>query len=99
MVPDALTFRIAKHAEIVVTGRGVVYRWCDYEGRIHRENIGRTSIGRLLAKQLDAQKAPRCAADGTPYPYGFFTWTNGQRLWWLDEHRGTVTTDALVQQI
>jgi hypothetical protein len=24
MVPDALTYRIAKHAEIVVTGRGVV---------------------------------------------------------------------------
>jgi hypothetical protein len=47
MMPDALTYRIAKHAEIVVTGRGVVYRWCDYEGRIHRENIGRTSIGRL----------------------------------------------------
>lgn len=98
-MPDALTYRIAKHAEIVVTGRGVVYRWCDYEGRIHRENIGRTSIGRLLAKQLDAQKTPRCAADGTPYPNGFFTWTNGQRLWWLAEHRGTVIADALFQQI
>jgi hypothetical protein len=97
MVPDALTYRIAKHAEIVVTSRGVVYRWCDYEGRIHRQNIGRTSIGRLLAKQLDAQKTPRCAADGTPYPHGFFTWTNGQRLCWLDEHRETVTTHALVQ--
>ncbi len=29
MVPDALTYHIAKHAEIVVTGRGVIYRWCD----------------------------------------------------------------------
>jgi hypothetical protein len=99
MMPDALTYRIAKHAEIVVTVRGVVYRWCDYEGRIHWENIGRTSIGRLLARQLDAQKTPRCAPDGTPYPNGFFTWTNGQRLCWLDQHRGTVTTDAVVQQI
>jgi hypothetical protein len=98
-MPDALTYRIAKHAEIVVTGRGVVYRWCDYEGRIHRENIGRNSIGRLLAKQLDAQKTPQCAADGTPYPYGFFSWTNGQRLCRLNEHRATATTDALVQQI
>jgi len=79
MTPDALTFRIAKHADIVVTGRGVIYRWCDYEGRIHRH-----------AKQLDAQKAPRCAADGTPYPFGFYGWTNGQRLHWLDEHRETV---------
>jgi hypothetical protein len=96
MMPDALTYRIAKHAEIVVTGRGVVYRWCDYERRIHREDIGRTPIGRLLAKQLDSQKTPRCAADGTPYPSGFSSWTNGQRLCWLDEHRGTVTTSRAV---
>jgi hypothetical protein len=91
-VPDALTFKIAKHAVIVVTPSSVVYRWCDYEGRLHRENIGRTSLGHLLAKQLNAQKARQCAGDGTPYPYGFFIWTNGQRLCWLHEHRETVIT-------
>jgi hypothetical protein len=95
----ALTFGITTKAEILVTTKRVVYRWCDDEGRIHCQDIGRTSIGRLLAKQLDAQKVPRCAGDGTAYPYGFYSWTNGQRLNWLHEHRETLTTDALVQQI
>jgi len=90
MYPDAIRFKIAAHADIIVSQRGVTYRWCDIDGKVRRENIGRTSIGRLLAKQLDAQKTPRCAADGTPYPHGFFTWTNGQRLCWLNEHLGTV---------
>ena len=92
MTPDALTFRIAKHADIQVTSRAVIYRWCDYGGRIHREDIGCTSIGRLLAKQLDAQRPPRCAGDGTPYPCGFLGWTNGQRLCWLEQHREAVAS-------
>jgi hypothetical protein len=91
MQPDALRFKIAAHADIIVSQKGVTYRWCDIDGKVRREDIGRTSIGRLLAKQLDAQKAPRCAADGTPYSYGFFAWTNSQRLKWLHEHRETVT--------
>ena len=77
MTPDALTFKIAKHADIVITRKGVVYRWCDLNGRIHRESIGHTSLGRLLARQWDAQKTPPCAGDGTLYPCGFFSWTNG----------------------
>ena len=81
MDAGALTFGITTKAEILVTTKRVVYRWCDDEGRIHCQDIGRTSIGRLLAKQWDAQKTPRCAADGTPSPYGFSSWTNGQRLW------------------
>jgi hypothetical protein len=91
MYPDAIRFKIAAHADIIVSQRGVTYRWCDIDGKVRREDIGRTSVGRLLAKQLDAQKAPRCAADGTAYPYGFFSWTNSQRLNWLHEHRETVT--------
>ena len=97
MAPDSLTFKIAKHADIMVTDRAVTFRWCDYDGCIHHEDIGRTSIGRLLAKQLDTHKPPQCASDGTPYPCGFFTWTNGQRLYWLDQHRETVSTDASIQ--
>jgi hypothetical protein len=92
MQADAIRFKLAAHADVTVSHRGVTYRWCDIDGKVRKEDIGPTSIGRLLAKQLDAQKTPRCAADGTPYPYNFFSWTNGQRLWWLDEHRGTVTT-------
>jgi len=99
MQADALRFRLASNADIIVSHRGVTFRWMDTNGMVRREDIGRTSVGRLLAKQLEAQKTPRCAADGTPYPQGFFTWTNGRRLCWLDEHRETATTDAVVQQI
>jgi hypothetical protein len=86
MVPDAMTFTLASHAEIVVSTKAVMFRWCDPKGLTHAENIERTAIGRLLVKHCDSQKPPRCAEDGTNYPVGFNSWTNVQRLNWLNEH-------------
>jgi hypothetical protein len=84
MQPDAIRFKIAAHADFVVSQQGITYRWCDIDGRVRKEDIGGTSIGRLLAKQLGRMN--KCAKDGTPYPEDFWSWSNGQRLVWLDDH-------------
>jgi hypothetical protein len=92
MAPDALTYCINATAELVVSTKRVVYRWRNDSGQINCQDISRTSIAKLLAKQMEAQKTPRCAGVGTAYPCGFYSRTNGQRLNWLHEHRDTVTT-------
>jgi len=86
MQPDAIRFKITAHADFVVNQRGITYRWRDIDGRVRKEDIGGTSIGRLLAKQLGSNTGRRCAKDGTPYPEDFWSWSNGQRLVWLDDH-------------
>jgi hypothetical protein len=79
MQPDAIRFKLASNADIIVSQKGVTYRWMDFDGRVRKENIGGTSVGRLMARQLSGGRG-RCAKDGTPYPPDFWQWSNGKRL-------------------